>query len=80
MAEDGLPRETAFNISDAQIRQAKAARVAEELLASAMDDMPDGPWSVREELARLATLDRLLALHDYERRAAAALRKQVRKT
>jgi hypothetical protein len=76
---DGLAPDAALNIAEALVRQSKAVRAAELLIAGALEDDPTTPWQERENAACLSVLDRLLALSDYERRATARLGRQLRK-
>jgi len=70
----------ARRLADAMVTQATVARVTDELVTAAMAGLdPELPYEVREDLARLEVLPRLAALADYDRRAAAAIRKQLRK-
>jgi hypothetical protein len=67
-------------VADALVRLGEVARIAHETtdLAGAQLDADVGP-ELRADLARLAILKRLGALHDYEARAAASLRKALRR-
>ncbi|MDP3488891.1 MAG: hypothetical protein Q8R71_02035 [Phenylobacterium sp.] len=76
---DGLAPELALAIAEALVRQTKALRAAEILIANAVVDDPAVQWEERENSAQIKILDRLIALSDYEQRAAATLGKQLRK-
>lgn len=76
---DGLAPGFALTIAEAFVRQTKALRAAEVLIANAVIDDAAARWEELENSAQIQILDRLVALSDYERRAAATLGKQLRK-
>lgn len=76
---DVVPREIALSIAEAHVRLTKAVRAAEMLVTDALlVDSPIG-WQEQQDTARISTLDRLVALSDYEKRAAATLLKELRR-
>jgi hypothetical protein len=78
--EPHLDPAAALAAADALVRLEEIARISEELtdFATAQLD-PSATPELRADLARLAILPRLRALHDYEARAAASLRKALRR-
>lgn len=76
---DGVPREIALSIAEAHVRLTKAVWAAEMLVTDALLVASPIGWQEQQDTARISTLDRLVALSDYEKRAAATLLKELRR-
>ena len=76
----GLDPAAALSLAEAVCHHDRVRRaVQDELQRGLQTTDPSLPWALRQDMARLAVLQRLVALENHERRAAGRLRKQFRR-